>query len=137
MLEYIEKGNSRNVEFLGSVITNLVLCPGLQVVSVVTEVPGSWMVDARSLIRDHFIIVTLDCSIWIRLELPGPLGGLAVRVEFKCFISAPFSIENGAETIENGGETIENGGETIENGAETIENGGTPEGTIWIIVRDF
>ena len=37
------------------------------------------------------------------------LGGLAVRVEFKCFVSAPFSIENGAETIENGAETIENG----------------------------
>ena len=55
------------------------------------------------------------------------MGGLAVRVEFKCFVSAPFSIENGAETIENCGETIENGGETIENGAETIENGGTPE----------
>ncbi len=40
--------------------------------------------------------------------MPGPLGGLAVRVEFKCFVSAPFSIENGAETIENGAETIEN-----------------------------
>ena len=89
----------------------------------------------------------LDFSIWIRLELPGPLGGLAVRVEFKCFVSAPFSIENGAETIENGaetienyGETIENGAEAIENGAETIENGGTPEsseGSTWIIVRDI
>ena len=65
------------------------------------------------------------------------LGGLAVRVEFKCFVSAPFSIvsalfsiENGAETIEHGTETIENGAETIENGAETIENGGTHEGSI-------
>ena len=65
------------------------------------------------------------------------LGGLAVRVEFKCFVSAPFSIEkdaerveNDAETIENGTETIENGAETIENGAETIENDGTPEGPI-------
>ena len=58
------------------------------------------------------------------------LGGLAVRVEFKCFVSAPFSIENGAETIENGAEAIENDGETIENDAETIENGGMPEGPI-------
>ena len=61
---------------------------------------------------------TLDFSISIRLELPGPLGGLAVRVEFKCFVSAPFSIENGAETIENGAETIESSAEMIENGAE-------------------
>ena len=80
------------------------------------------------------------------------MGGPAARIEFKCFVSAPFSIENGAETIENGaetieniGETIENGGETIENGAETIENGAetieengeTPAHTIRIIVRDF
>ena len=34
--------------------------------------------------------IELDFSIWIRLELPGPLGGLAVRIEFKCFVSAPF-----------------------------------------------
>ena len=86
---------------------------------------------------DTGFIELLDCSISIQLELPGPLGGLAVRVEFKCFasatfsiVSAPCSIENGAETIENGAETIENGAETIENGAETIENGGTPEGPI-------
>ena len=37
------------------------------------------------------------------------LGWQAVRVEFKCFVLAPFSIENGAETIENSAETIENG----------------------------
>ena len=40
------------------------------------------------------------------------LGGLVVRVEFKCFVSAPFSIENDAETFENDAETIENGAET-------------------------
>ena len=32
----------------------------------------------------------LDCSIWIRFELQGPLGGPAARIEFKCFVSAPF-----------------------------------------------
>ena len=40
------------------------------------------------------------------------LGGLAVRVEFKCFVSAPFSIVSAPFSIENGAETIENGAET-------------------------
>ena len=55
------------------------------------------------------------------------MGGLAVRVEFKCFVSAPFSIEKGAEAIENGAETIEKGAETIENGVVFDRFGGTPE----------
>ena len=58
------------------------------------------------------------------------MGGLAVRVEFKCFVSAPFSIENGAETIENGAEAIENGAETIENGVVFDRFGGKPENPI-------
>ena len=50
------------------------------------------------------------------------MGGLAVRVEFKCFVSALFSMVSVSFLIRNGAETIENGAETIENSAETIEN---------------
>ena len=39
-------------------------------------------------------IFKLDFSIWIRFELQGPLGGPAARIEFKCFVSAPFRIQN-------------------------------------------
>ena len=58
------------------------------------------------------------------------MGGLAVRVEFKCFVSAPFSIVFAQFSIENGAEMIENGAETIENGVVFDRFGGTHEA--WI-----
>ena len=74
-------------------------------------------------IRSIDSLIKLDLSMWIRLELPGPLGDLAVWIECKCFVSAPFSIVSALFSIEKGAETIESGAESIENRVETIENG--------------
>ena len=63
------------------------------------------------------------------------------QIEFKCFVSASFSIVSAPFSIVSVSFSIENDAETIENGAETMEKdvvcGGKPEHPIGIIVRDF
>ena len=51
-------------------------------------------IEIKSKSKSKSTILELDFSIWIRFELQGPLGGPAARIEFKCFVSAPFRIQN-------------------------------------------
>ena len=108
----------------------------------------------------------LVCSIWIQFELQGPLGGPAARIEFKCFVSAPFRKSSNGRKIARMARNLtifgpnrsrrrelnfekfsnERANEQTndlykkfsKNFRKFFENfGGKPEASIWIIVRDF